>query len=468
MAAKSTDSEKQLFAIQFGPDPALTGSIPKPRLDLKVQAIKTVVTCSVSLREKPSGSAKFSILFLLNSFEFCLRELLYERAFLINASESVQLSPRLYSKFLVRSTRFDPSTAIYSLCYHRFESFSSLTKHPPKPVNFQPIHSSAPFTFAYPFYLQSPNMWTSLVKAAFGLTVAAQMVSSRIIVSRQEQCASATNDAEKGACDMKAAFGGSAIFAQLLPEFSPKAALYVKYGNVVVGGAQQMSPSKVATQPFLSLSFISNSSQVLQQAYIIIGVQYQPQAKTTSLFWLQSSVKINSNTGDMTSSVAPIVKYRSPNPPQSSGANEFIFLIFQDPGLDALLSQSTQLAAMISGTFDFATFVKTLQVSNAAIAGSFFKSTYDGIAISGIQASSASSVTSRVSNVSTTATGNTTSVASSNTATSVGRTANATTSTATNQTETDQNSTSSSAMTLSGQKQLKSFAVAVILGATML
>jgi hypothetical protein len=58
MAAKSTDSEKQLFAIQFGPDPALTGSIPKPRLDLKVQAIKTVVTCSVSLREKPSGSAK--------------------------------------------------------------------------------------------------------------------------------------------------------------------------------------------------------------------------------------------------------------------------------------------------------------------------------------------------------------------------------------------------------------------------
>jgi hypothetical protein len=179
---------------------------------------------------------------------------------------------------------------------------------------------------------------------------------------------------------------------QLLPQFSPKAALYVKYGNVVVGGAQQMSPSKVATQPFLSLSFISNSSQVLQQAYIIIGVQYQPQAKTTSLFWLQSSVKINSNTGDMTSSVAvsynqdvdgrqividafvfiiqPIVKYRSPNPPQSSGANEFIFLIFQDPGLDALLSQSTQLAAMISGTFDFATFVKTLQVSNAAIAGS--------------------------------------------------------------------------------------------------
>jgi hypothetical protein len=58
-------------------------------------------------------------------------------------------------------------------------------------------------------------MWTSLVKAAFGLTVAAQMVSSRIIVSRQEQCASATNDAEKGACDMKAAFGGSAIFAQV-------------------------------------------------------------------------------------------------------------------------------------------------------------------------------------------------------------------------------------------------------------
>lgn len=329
-------------------------------------------------------------------------------------------------------------------------------------------------------------MWTSLVKAAFGLTVAAQMVSSRNIVSRQEQCASATNDAEKGTCDMKAAFGGSAIFAQLLPDFSPKAALFVRYGNVVVGGAQQMSPSKVATQPFLSLAFISNNSQVLQQSYIILGLEYQSQAKTTSPFWLQSSVKIDSNTGDMTSSVAPIVKYRSPNPPQASGANEYIFLIFQDPGLDALLNQSTQLATMISGAFDFATFVKTLKISNAVIAGSFFKSTYDGIAINGTQASSvlASSVTSRVANASTTATAkseattqsqtqNTTATVSPTAVTStVSRTsqaANASTPTAAyNQTGTGQNSTSSSPITLSGQTYLNSFAVAVMLGATML
>lgn len=89
-----------------------------------------------------------------------------------------------------------------------------------------------------------------------------------------------------------------------MPDFSPKAALSVKYGDVVIGGAQQMSPSKVVAQPFLSLSFISNNPQLLQQTYLILGLEYQPKSKSVTPFWLQTSVKIDKATGDMTSPVA--------------------------------------------------------------------------------------------------------------------------------------------------------------------
>jgi hypothetical protein len=183
-------------------------------------------------------------------------------------------------------------------------------------------------------------MWASLVKLAFGLTMAAQTASSRTIVSRQEQCESATSDAAQAACAMKAAFGGSSIIPQvsisvskfhhacykkllpdahihfclpfqLFPNFSPKAALSVKYGDVTIGGAQQMSPAKVAAQPFLSLSFISSDSQSFKKAYAVVGLEYREKSKTMELMWLQSSVKIDGNTGLMSSSIPVSLNFQS-------------------------------------------------------------------------------------------------------------------------------------------------------------
>jgi len=229
-------------------------------------------------------------------------------------------------------------------------------------------------------------MWAPLVRVAFGLSWAAHMASSKSIASRQEQCAAATSDAEQSACAMQAAFGGSSIIPQILPDFAPKAALSVKYGDVVIGGAQQMSPSKVATQPFLSLTFISNNPQLLQRTYLILGLEYQPKSKLVTPFWLQSSVKIDKATGDMTSPVAPMVKYKSPNPSQGSGTHEYIFLVFQDPGLEALSQRNPQIAAMISGAPDFKPFLASLEPSNSVIAGSFFKSTFDGIPVPSVPA----------------------------------------------------------------------------------
>ncbi|WAR57452.1 hypothetical protein PtB15_8B499 [Puccinia triticina] len=249
------------------------------------------------------------------------------------------------------------------------------------------------------FCPSSSKMWTSLVKLAFGLAFTAQMASSSTIVSRQEQCDSATNEAAQAACAMKAAFGGSSVVPQLLPDFSPKAALSVKYGDIVIGGAQQMSPSKVATQPFLSLSFISNNPQAFQKACIILGLEYQPQSKGVQLFWLQSSVKIDGTTGLMSSSIQPIVKYRSPNPSSSSGTNEYIFFVFQDPGLENLFRQNPQMGSVLSGAFDFQAFLTITRLSNQLIAGSYFKCSFDGLPVHG--QNSSAPATSQVQQVPT-------------------------------------------------------------------
>lgn len=181
---------------------------------------------------------------------------------------------------------------------------------------------------------------------------------------------------------MQAAFGGSSIIPKLIPTFLPKAALSVTYGNVVIGGAQQLSPARVFAAPFLSLSFISNGSRAFQQPYVIIGLDYQPQGSGMSLFWLQSDVTIDENTGVMSSSIPPIVPYVSPNPAPGTGTHEFIFFVFVDPGLLALYQQNPQIV-LLNSVATFQTFLSGAKLNNQLVAGSYFKSTYDGAVING-------------------------------------------------------------------------------------
>lgn len=225
------------------------------------------------------------------------------------------------------------------------------------------------------------KMRLSSAIVAFGLTCA-QIITSKIIHSRQEACNSAENSAAYSACAMQAAFGGSSIIPKLIPTFLPKAALSVTYGNVVIGGAQQLSPARVFAAPFLSLSFISNGSRAFQQPYVIIGLDYQPQGSGMSLFWLQSDVTIDENTGVMSSSIPPIVPYVSPNPAPGTGTHEFIFFVFVDPGLLALYQQNPQIV-LLNSVATFQTFLSGAKLNNQLVAGSYFKSTYDGAVING-------------------------------------------------------------------------------------
>jgi len=224
-------------------------------------------------------------------------------------------------------------------------------------------------------------MLLSAAIVAFGLAWA-QIVTSKVIHSRQEQCNSAQNSAAYSACAMQAAFGGSSIIPKLIPAFSPKAALSVTYGNVVIGGAQQLSPARVFAPPFLSLSFISNSSQAFQQLYIVLGLNYELQSGDISPFWLQSDVQIDGNTGVMSSSIPPIVPYDSPNPEAGTGTHEFIFFVFADNGLLALFRQKPEPLFLYS-VATLQTFLTNPKVINQLVAGSYFKSTYDGATING-------------------------------------------------------------------------------------
>ncbi|KNZ59781.1 hypothetical protein VP01_1663g6, partial [Puccinia sorghi] len=80
------------------------------------------------------------------------------------------------------------------------------------------------------------------------------------------------NNAATDACNMKKAMAGSQVYPQLLNSFSPQGALYVHYPQVIVGGAQQLAPNRVAQKPNLSMSFIhdppsASGAQMLAKKY---------------------------------------------------------------------------------------------------------------------------------------------------------------------------------------------------------
>lgn len=224
-------------------------------------------------------------------------------------------------------------------------------------------------------------MWLSTAKLAFIFTFA-QIVSSKAVLPRQEQCNSAVNNAAYSACSMKAAFGGSSVIPELIPTISLEAALSVTYGDVVVGGAQQLSPAKVFDAPSLSLSFISNSSQAFTRPYVIVGLDYQAGNQSISFFWLQSALQIDHNTGMLSSSMAPIVPYRSPNPQSGTGTHEFILFVFIDTGLRAFFNQNPRLIS-VKSVSELKNFLAEAKLDNQLVAGSYFKSTYDGLEIDG-------------------------------------------------------------------------------------
>jgi len=192
-------------------------------------------------------------------------------------------------------------------------------------------------------------------------------------------CDVQNNNAADDACNMKKALAGSRVYPQLLNAFSPQGALYVRYQQVIVGGAQQLAPNRVAQKPYLSMSFMRGprsapGAQMLAKKYAVMCIDFQPQPRVARPIWFQSGMTVNRDTGAMSSSIAPSIPYQAPNPQRGTGTHEYVFLVFEDAGLWATLQRKLNFRAGIR-SFDINAF-RAEAVKQNLVAASFFKSTH--------------------------------------------------------------------------------------------
>jgi len=196
-------------------------------------------------------------------------------------------------------------------------------------------------------------------------------------------CDVQNNNAADDACNMIKALEGSQVYPQLLNFFAPQGALYVHYPQVIVGGAQQLAPHRVAHKPNLSMAFLRGpysapGAQLLAKKYAVICIDFQPQTRVVRPIWLQSGMTVNRDTGAMSSFVAPLIPYQAPNPQRGTGTHEYVFLVFEDShaGLWATLQHQLHLrVGLHGGSFDLNLFRAQAATLNL-VAASFFKSTH--------------------------------------------------------------------------------------------
>ncbi|KAI9611841.1 hypothetical protein KEM48_004348 [Puccinia striiformis f. sp. tritici PST-130] len=190
------------------------------------------------------------------------------------------------------------------------------------------------------------------------LALCLNLTSARKFHHVRDVCDVEDSDAAYDACGMKKTFAGSKVYPELLSTYSPKAALH----------------------PSLSMMFIqgpttSAGAQMLSKKFAVLGIDFQPQGRITKLFWLQSAMAVDPKTDSMTSSVPPIIPYKSPNP--QVGTHEYVILVFEEAGagLAAFLNENPKTKELLSGPFNLEDFLVESKLLNSLIAGSFFKST---------------------------------------------------------------------------------------------
>ncbi|EGG03707.1 uncharacterized protein MELLADRAFT_72536 [Melampsora larici-populina 98AG31] len=176
------------------------------------------------------------------------------------------------------------------------------------------------------------------------------------------------NGVADDACGMQKAFAGSSVYPQVMPDFKPRGALYAQYGHVVVGGAQQLSPTRVKTSPILSLALLD--AKLSSTKYVAFCIDFQPNNRYTKLIWLQDGLALNAKTHLLASSRRALLPYQSPNPPKGTGTHEYVILVYQQTKVD-------QFRNWNSSPFNLKNFVTRFGLNGHLIAGSFFKSTYD-------------------------------------------------------------------------------------------
>lgn len=215
------------------------------------------------------------------------------------------------------------------------------------------------------------------------LVVYSSLVIAATTHVKRDICDVENNDAADDACGMKKAFAGSSIYPGLLNVFSPQAALYVNYRNIIVGGAQQLAPNRVSAKPNLSISFVQGprttvGARLRAGKFALIVLDYQPQGRITKAIWVEAGLRVNPNTGALTSSGAPIKAYQPPNPARGTGPHSYVFLIFEETGAGfaAFLQRNPNWKnQLLSRPFDVNSFLAQSKLQNSLVAGSFFKST---------------------------------------------------------------------------------------------
>lgn len=199
------------------------------------------------------------------------------------------------------------------------------------------------------------------------------------------------NDIAQDACAMQQAFGGSKMFSTYFPDYSPVGSLSLFYGDLSVGGAQQLSPSRVVSRPNLYLNLLDAGSGIARLellnpgTYTIFCVDYQPQPVKETLIWLETGVAAGPS-GQLIFGRNVVIPYTSPNPSENSGVHEYTFFALKESSGDLLgllhsgssLASSVQLKDLAAGTFDFQSFVASNQIQSTLLAACYFKSSYDG------------------------------------------------------------------------------------------
>jgi len=172
-------------------------------------------------------------------------------------------------------------------------------------------------------------------------------------------------------CSIRAAFGGNKI-PEVVPTFLPSGALYVHYDGIILGGAQQLAPSRVSSAPGIQY----NLTQGLDAGPTYVFMMFDPDADVPAvLHYMLTDCTVNQETLYLEGCTA-VAPYGGPAPPQGTGLHRYIQLLYTQP------SGFTQpnYPATIGSTrlnWDFAGFVSDNNLGNP-VGGMYFQSQYDG------------------------------------------------------------------------------------------
>lgn len=196
--------------------------------------------------------------------------------------------------------------------------------------------------------------------------IASLLLSLPIALAADPPCDPTNPLTPDSICAVRASFGGGVV-PQIIPSFQPSGLLMVTYGTVTLGGAQNMSPSRVATAPVVAISQVPGTK--MGPSYTLVMFD----GTTKDLTWLQTDLTAQPSTQNLVSNTAPLVPYNSPNPAPNSGLHNYVFLLYTQSGT---VTPPTSMSG-----FDINDFVsKNFPGTTTPAAGMFFRSQYDGVA----------------------------------------------------------------------------------------